>query len=196
MTAHRTRAVVALLALAAVAVLSTSLWGCPSSPASHFYTLSAVPSTSGAKPASAPVHVAAVHIPPLLDRRQMVSMTSAYSVQISETNRWSAPLDEMVRKVLAEDLVARLPAGQVILPRSPGPSGARSLVVTIAEFGPGPDGDVRLTGSWSLLAADAGAPVRERNIAIDAGRVTSAETTAAAMSRAIGQLADEIASAL
>jgi uncharacterized lipoprotein YmbA len=182
--------------LAAAVVLSTSLLGCPSSPASHFYTLSAVPATSGAHSASSPVQVAAVHIPPSLDRRQMVSLTSANTVQISETNRWSAPLDEMVRKVLAEDLVARLPAGQLILPGSPAPSGARSLVVTITELGAGPGGDVKLTGSWSLLGADSGALIRERNIAIDAGPATSAEATAAAMSRAIGQLADEIASAL
>ena len=127
----------------------------------------------------------------------MVRMTGPNSVQISETDRWSAPLDEMLGNVLAEDLVARLPEGEVLFPRSPAPSGARALVVTVAEFGPGPNGNVRLTGSWSLLASGSRAPiVREKSFAIDGGPAATAAETAAAMSRALGELADRIAATL
>jgi len=188
---HTARAV----AVAALALVTA----CPSSPASHFYALSATP-PSGARrttAVAAPVHVAAVHIPPSVDRRQMVRMTGPNSVQISETERWSAPLDEMLGNVLAQDLAARLPEGAVLFPRSPAPSGARALVVTLAELGPGADGHVRLTASWSLLASGSPAPVvSEKTIDIDAGPAANAEEAAAAVSRALGELADQIAAAL
>ena len=87
------------------------LAACGSSPKTHFYTLSVAPGSTG-HGIQTPVQLAAVHIPPSLDRRQMVRLTSANSVEISEVNRWSAPFDEMVRNVLAQDLAARLPTGK------------------------------------------------------------------------------------
>ena len=142
------------------------------------------------------IQLTAVHIPPSLDRRQMVRMTDANSVAVSETNRWSAAFDAMVRNVLAQDLVVRLPKGRVILPDAPSPAGTRSLVVTIAQFGPDASGEVKLDGSWALLDAVSGEPVRERNVHLNAGLAPDPDAIAAAMSRALGQLADQIASAL
>jgi hypothetical protein len=55
---------------------------------------------------------------------------------------------------------------------------------------------VRLTGSWSLLGAESESPITQRNIGIDAGPAETPDATAATMSRALGQLADQIASAL
>lgn len=180
----------------APALMALLLAGCASSPRANFYTLSRIPPNAAPVPISFPVQVAAVHLPPSLDRRQMVRLSSDNRVAISGTDRWSAPLDEMVRNVLSEDLAARLPEGATILPRAPAPRGTAALVVTITQFGPDAAGSVRLNGSWALLAGGADTPMIERDVQIDAGHAATADATAAAMSRALGQLASDIAAAL
>jgi hypothetical protein len=173
------------------------LAGCGSSPKTHFYALSVVPGTSGS-PAAVPfpVQVASVRIPPVLDRRQLVRMTSENRVQISDTERWSAFLDEMVRNVLSQDLAAQLPKGSVILPDAPPPPDTGMLVVTIAQFGPDATGAVHLNGNWALLTGGSDTPSLERDFHFAAGSAASADAMAAAMSRALGQLASAMASTL
>ncbi|HEY2802262.1 MAG TPA: PqiC family protein [Chthoniobacterales bacterium] len=171
------------------------LAACGSSPKTHFYTLSVVPGSTG-HGIQTPVQLAAVHIPPSLDRRQMVRLASSNGVEISETDRWSAPFDEMVRNILAQNLSARLPSGKLILPEAPAPQGTGTLVVTIVQFGPDPGGEVKLHGSWALLDTASGMPVSEHMVKLDAGPAPDADSTAAAMSRALGQLADRIAAGL
>jgi hypothetical protein len=172
------------------------LAGCGSSPKTNFYTLSVAPARTGHASISAPVQLAAVHIPPSLDRRQMVRLTNANSVAISETDRWSAPFDEMVRSVLSQDLAAQWPNGMVVLPQAPAPPGTRPLVVTIAQFGPDAGGTVRLSGSWALVDGTSGVVRREHNFEFDAGPAENASATAAAMSQALGRLSTAISAAL
>jgi len=172
------------------------LVGCGSSPKTNFYPLSVVSAATGTRSISSPVQLSAVHLPPSLDRQQMVSMTGENRVEISETNRWSGAFDEMVRNILSQDLAARLPKGKVILPEAPAPRGTRTLVVTIAQFGPDASGAVRLSGSWALLSAASATPVLEHTVQLNAGPASSADATAAGMSQALGQLASKIAAAL
>ena len=172
------------------------LTGCGSSPKTNFYTLSVASTGTRGRTTSSPVQLAAVHIPPSLDRRQMVRLTNENQVKISETDRWSGPFDEMVRNILSQDLAALLPAGRVILPQAPPPAGTATLVVTLAEFGPDANGQVRLSGSWALLGGNSGSVLKERVFHLDGGPAPTAEATAAAMSQSLGQLAGAIASNL
>ena len=172
------------------------LAGCGSSPKTQFYALSSLPSATGHRSASITIQLSAVHVPPLLDRRQMVSMSGANSVKISETNRWSAPFDEMVRNVLAQNLAARLAPNQVILPDAPAPPGTASLVVTIAKFAPNVSGMVTLQGSWTVLNGESGAPITRRNFNLTTGPATTPDSAAGAMSEVLARLANQIAAAL
>jgi uncharacterized lipoprotein YmbA len=126
----------------------------------------------------------------------MVRMTNDNRVQISEVDRWSGPLDEMVRNVLSQDLATHLPEGKVILPRAPVPSGTSLLVVTLSRFGPDASGAVELEGSWALLSGSSGSPRLERDFQINTGPAADADATAAAMSQALSQLASNIAAGL
>ncbi len=170
------------------------LAGCGSSPKTQFYALNMVPGTAGRSSVSSPVQLTAIHLPPSLDRRQMVSMSGENAVAISETNQWSSPLDVMMRNVLAQDLVARLAKNKVILPEAPAPDGTATLVVTVTRFAPGPNGEVDFAGSWSLLRA--GVPAKERQFEFRRGGADKAESTAAVMSELLGQLADQMAASL
>lgn len=172
------------------------LTGCGSSPTTRFYTLNMIPASAGHRDISGPVQLSAVHIPPDLDRREMVRMKGENSVEISSTNRWAAELDIMIRNVLAEDLEARLPRGKLILPEAPVPDGAGTLVVTVTEFGPDATGEVKLDGSWSLLSGQTGASILRLDFHLSGGAAPDADATAAAMSRALGELASQMAATL
>ncbi len=187
------------LAIGLVAA-ATGLASCASSPPTQFYALSAVSSQSAIpRPESADSHparlrVAAVHIPPALDRREIVRRGSGDRLQIDGEHRWGAPFDEMVQQVLTQDLVDRLPPGEVVLPSGPAPSGTESIVVDLLQFQSDAGGAVVLQGSWSLLPSgqDTPALVRDFRYEESAG-AHDYGAEADAMSRLLGRLADDIA---
>lgn len=183
---------------AAALLLLALLSGCGSSPKSHFHMLDSIPPAHPAAAVrGAPITVDAVHLPDLLDRREMVRRRSPTELEISDTERWGAPLDDMSRRVLSEDLARRLPPGMIIPPDTPQPTGLRrALVVTIEDFTASPSGDVRLAADWTLLAGTPSHPVLRRHEAIEVGDAGSFTTQPAAMSRALAELADRIVAAL
>lgn len=182
----------AICGLAAAALLSA----CGHSPPTNYYVLKAEPPASGrAGPgaAAAPVCVAAVHLPSLLDRLGMVRSAGGGKVDISDQDRWAAPLDDMTRRVLAEDLAARLGGGEVVFPRSPKPKGCRDLVVDVQEFQPAGSGRTILTARWSLIPDGGTHPSIEEPVQLADSGGADAASEVAAMSRLLGRLADRIA---
>jgi len=187
-----------LAALAApFAVLSA---GCASSPPSQFYRLTAVEPAAPARTGGsggASVIVAAVHIPFALDRQEIVRTGPGNELEISGFKRWGAPLDEMIQRVLTQDLIERLPAGTVVLPSGPTPAATERIVVDILAFQSDTDGNVTLEGSWSLLAPGASAPALIRGIdEVEPASATDFNRQAAVMSQMLGRLADDIARSL
>jgi len=180
-----------LVALPLVLLLAA----CRTSPPTHFITLSPVSPVGHAEAApSPPIQVDLVHLPAVLDRDAVVRQTGANSLSIDDQTRWGAPLGEMTRNVLAEDLARRMPPGAVILPDAPSPPSARHLVVTISVFREESHQLVKLEGSWAVLEGEPPKTVRAHdiNLACTAAN-TSYDTQAAAVSRLLGLLADQIA---
>src|SRR3984957_18803614 len=85
-------------------------------------------------PAAPALHVDAYHAPALRvdtlnvpaswDRVEILKPSAAGALQISDFDHWAAPLPQMARQALSDDLDQRLPAGSVIYPRLPKPRGA------------------------------------------------------------------------
>jgi uncharacterized protein len=181
----------------ATLLLPLLIAACGTSPKTHYFTLStAAPTAAEAKPAiAAPVRVASVNLPAGLDRRGMVRRTGPNTVEISDQDRWAAPLDDMTRRVLSQDLANRLPDGKVVLPDAPSPPHTAGIVVAVAQFGPDGRGDIVLDGSWSLLKGEQ--PALHHDVALTAAPSGSgAEAEAAGMSELLDRLAAEIASSL
>jgi uncharacterized lipoprotein YmbA len=173
------------------------LASCGSSPKTQYFTLAPVPGSAQRISIPVPVTVAAVHVPPALDRREMVRRTGANSVDIREQDRWTAPLGDMIREVLARDLAARLPEDKVVAPQSPTPPHTQQIVVTITQFGPDAAGKVVLDGDWSLLDGDREKLLLRHHVDLWAAAPDpSADGQAAAMSELVGQLAQHIATTL
>lgn len=182
------------------ALLAALLAGCASSPPSRFYALNAVVPTAPSQPAAplqSPVRVAAVHIPPVLDRTEIVRRGPGNELEISGLNRWGAPLDEMIQRVLTQDLLERLPPGRVVLPSGPAPAQTGRIVLDILQLQSDAAGAVDFEGSWSLLEPGSSSPSLIRDIHYsETARPGDYGDQAAAMSRMLGRLADDIASSV
>lgn len=181
-----------------VVLLVLLLASCGSSPKTHYFTLAPVKDTGERKPSiAAPVMVAEVHLPRSLDRREMVRRTGENTVEISDQDRWTGPLGEMIQRVLSEDLADRLPSEKVVLPGLPPSRRTERIVVAITQFGPDTGRQTRLEGSWSLLDGAQGTPVLHRDVALETpSRGAGASGDAAAMSELLGELANGIAATL
>jgi hypothetical protein len=140
-----------------------------------------------------PVQIARVHLPPSLDRLQMVRETSSYSLEISDRHRWSGPLDQMIRRSVSEDLLAILPSARVVLPHEPAPPHTLELVIDVVRFMPDAAGRVTLEASWSVVS-NGGAVERSAvvNITVPMASASYADQVAA-MSQAVARMAERIA---
>jgi uncharacterized lipoprotein YmbA len=98
-----------LVAIAFVAVLAA---GCASSP-SKFYTLNSTAKSDGSPALDCSVVVAPVSVPAEVNRPQFTVQVAPNQVAVDEFNRWAAPLNENVARVVAEDLAALLGASRV-----------------------------------------------------------------------------------
>ena len=162
---------------------------CANTPENRYLVLS--PSPPAGPPAqsraAAPLRVAAVRLPGLLDRPQLVIRTSAETVDIREYDRWAEPLDQMVPRVLAQDLALRT--------TSLGTGSERRLFVSIDEFATDTAGQSRLVGRWWVLTPGEDPDRRvERSFSLSvAAAGGQGDQVAAAMSLLVGQLADVIA---
>lgn len=166
----------------------------------HYYTLTEAPA-SAQLPVSdntAPIRIDRVTIPTELDRSQIVRRLDQTRLQIVEGDRWAAPLDETIRRVLSNDLAARLPPGAVANPNEPSIGEKRqSLAVDISEFYGDSTCSVTLRAAWTVKQSDAQTLRGTEEIkASAAGTCASAGPIPAAMSQALGQLSDRIAAAV
>lgn len=171
------------------------LLGCGSSPKTNFFALEPVKAqTQAAQNDGAPIQLAAVHIPPALDRQEMVRRTAGEALDVSDQDRWAAPFDEMVQRVLSQDLAGRLPPGRVIYPDQPAPAGTDPVVIDILAFEDDGTGQVVFQGSWSVLKSGSNLPLLGQQIRLTApisGKGSAGD--AEAMSNVLGQLSDRIA---
>ena len=177
------------------------LAACASTP-TKFFTLDPV---AGAQPvassyAGPALKLLAVHIPPVLDREELVQESAPGEIKVHDFEHWSAPLGLTARQVLVQDLAARLPPGEVTGPDSPSGPHVAALSVDVVAFSAGPSGGV-LQASWSATApgGTGGAPLVIRSpLQQLQGPATTADGagTAQALSLLLGQLADQIAATL
>ena len=163
------------------------LGGCGGSPENRYYVLSPVPPVQLASPVRASFGIASVHLPGLLDRTQLVLRTGTGTVDIREFDRWAEPLDQMVPRILAQDLELRQGAPAPTEPH-------RRVFVAIDEFMADTGGKARLAGRWWVLADDQDpATKRERPFAfVSTSTNTNGAEIATALSALLGMLADDI----
>jgi hypothetical protein len=173
--------------------VAVALGGCRSAP-TRIYTLGLAAPASHIDVYHAPaLRVDTLAVPASWDRVEILKLSAAGTLQISEFDHWAAPLAQMARQTLSDDLDQRLPSGSVIYPRLPKPSHGLGVDVDILEF------DIvasqaSMRASWIIVQSgdSPGAKRSEAELRI-AMSSEEAAAVAQAWSELIGQLADRIA---
>jgi uncharacterized protein len=189
------RSATGALAAISLALISMTMAGCGHSPPTRYVTLNAAPAAAPlATVQLQPIQLTAVHIPAELDRPEVVTQLSPNRLAVDETDRWGAPLAQMMRRTLAQDLMTRLPAGSFILPDTPAPADTRTLVVTVLNSEADASGKLTLQAAWTLLAGHPSRTTLTRETTLSSKMSErDAAGQAAALSDVLGQLADQIA---
>jgi uncharacterized lipoprotein YmbA len=172
--------------------VALTLGACHSAPTRIYSLDPAGPATRLDTYQAPALRVDTLNVPASWDRIEILSLTAG-KLQISDFDHWSAPLAQIARQTLSDDLDQRLPSGSVIYPRLPKPNGALGINVDILQFTVVAS-QASMRASW-LIVPTVGSQSAKRSVASLQWSMTSTEPTAVAhaWSELIGQLADRIA---
>src|SRR5262249_23076341 len=138
-----------------------------------------------------------IKFPGYLDRQQMVTRISQNRFAVAENDRWAEPLDENFSRVLSQNLSILLQTDRIVpypWVRSQQPT--YQVQVEVLRFEPNAEQVVELWARWIILD-DA-----RKNISLKESYLTkplrdkSAEASVAAMSEAVADLSQDIASVI
>ena len=166
--------------------------GCASSP-SRFYTLSATvaPVTSTSKVS---VAVGPVTVPAAVDQPQIVVSTGANQVMFDEFNRWASPLQDNIARVVAENLVAALGTPRITLfPQTLTSDADFRVVIEVRNFDSTPGKSAALDAVWTVRRTKDGKSETGRTSVREPVQDASYEALAAAHSRAVARMSQDIA---
>ena len=189
-------------------LLLPALARCSTTPPSRLYTLAPRPGTPIGRTAetvmlkrvAAPTDRTAgtvmlkhVEIAKYLDRPQIVRYSGPYELTISEFDRWAESLSDMATRVMAANLAQRLPGCQVLTTSGPLTlkNSDTTIELNIDKFDVDPGGNVVLLAQWVIHHVKT-EQFRSQEIRV-ATPSSGISDQVAAMSDALGQLANQIA---
>jgi uncharacterized protein len=178
------------LLIPCVALLLAS--GCASTPA-RFYTLSAA-AAPGAPASSISVAVGPVTVPAEVDRPQIVVTIGPNQVWLDEFNRWAAPLQNNIARVVAENLVAMLGTPRVALSAETlNADTDYRVAIEVQGFASAPGKSATLDAVWTVRRMKDGKTETGRTTAREPTQEQGYDALAAAHSHALARLAQDIA---
>lgn len=165
---------------------------CGSSPNAVFYALS---------PTAGVTQLAALHairirrpgIPGYLDRPEIVRRVVDSRLAVAASERWGGPLDEMIGRVLAQDVELRMPGSSVYSEDGSITVDPDATVeVDVRRFDIGKGGELTLVAE---VAVERGSAHESASRGVQLSARPRADTTSemvATMSDLLGQLADQV----
>ncbi len=187
------RYLTAVVSVCAFAVLTTS---CASTPASRFYTLSATggPATTSSKLS---VAVGPVSVPAVVDRPQIVVYIGPNQVRLEDFDRWAAPLQNNIARVVADNLVLMLGTPRVTLvAQSLGPDADYRAAIDVQSFQSAPGEAAIVDAVWTVRRIKDGKTELGRTTVREPEQEKGYGVLAAAHSRALARLSQDIADAV
>lgn len=175
--------------------LVAPLAGC-SSPDPVLYTIA--PAAGTVQVAGPPIVLLdRIEIPRYLDRSQIVQSSADYRIDVKSNDWWGEPVSPMLRRILRQELTQRLPRSTVL-----SESGAVSATpdatidLDLQRLDQDASGSVVLEAEASLTLKGRKQPIlRSFRFSVPSTQRTSAGEVAA-ISAAVGQLADGLAAML
>ncbi|MHB8381350.1 MAG: PqiC family protein [Candidatus Binataceae bacterium] len=192
-------AAVAILAIASAAASGCSLGLQPRPDDSKFFVLSPVaaasPSSSSAGSSGMVIGIGPIKLPDYLERQEIVTRAAPNRLVLSGTDRWAEGLDGNFTQVFAQDLGATLGTQRIIFfPWYQTTAIDYQVQVNVYRFESDGKGTITLTAHWQILnGAGKMLYVADSTFAATAAS-PGATSVVAAMSTALNDLAQEIAS--
>ena len=182
-----------LAALALPCVLVVAAGGCGATPTSRFYSLSAAaPSATTSSELS--VAVAPVTIPAVVDRPQIAVSAGSNEVRLDEFNRWAAPLQDNIARVVAFNLVAMLGTPNVTVgTQTLGALADYRAAIEVQRFDSVPGEAATLDAVWTVRRTKDGKAQTGRTTVREPASQSGFDGLAAAHSRAVARLSRDIA---
>jgi uncharacterized lipoprotein YmbA len=192
------RYVAMIAAMAGACALAAMPVGC-ASPPSHLYTLS--PSASAGavdgRTSNLIVAVGPVSIPAVVDLPQIVVRTGPNQVSVDEFNRWASPLQNNIAHVVADNLVALLGTPRVMLyQQAQNADGDYRVSIDVQIFESAPGDAATLSALWVVRRVKDGQTQIGRTAVREATPEKSYQALAAAHSRALSRLSEDVANAI
>lgn len=170
--------------------------GCASTPPSRFYTLSAV-AVPAAAPSNVSVAVGPVSVPADVDRPQFVVSAGPNQVRLDEFNRWASPLQNGISRVVAENLVMLLGTPRVTLyPQTLSADADYRAAIEVQSFASAPGEAAMLDAVWTVRRMQDGKTATGRTTVREPVQEKGFDALAAAHSRAVGRLSQDLAGAV
>jgi len=184
-----------LVTIVAILTLITVVAGC-ASPPSRFYSLSAA--TEPTAPSSnLSIAVGPVSVPAVVDRPQIVVNVGPNQVRLEEFNRWAAPLQNNIARVVADNLVLMLGTPRVILSEQLLSADVDyRAAIEVQSFQSAPGEAAMLDAVWSVRRTKDGKAETGRTTVRETVQEKSYDALAAARSRALARLSRDIATAV
>jgi uncharacterized lipoprotein YmbA len=185
-----------IAAIAAASVFAALPAGCSSTP-SHLFTLS--PSaTATAKPdmtsSTLAVFVGTVSIPAIVDVPQIVVHKGPNQASLDEFNRWASPLRNNIAQVVVANLAAMLGTSHVSSVLI-GDADYR-VAIDVQIFDSVPGEAATLSALWTVRRVKDGKAETGRTAVREASAQMGYDALAAAHSRALSRLSQDIADAI
>ena len=183
-------------AFAAVCILVAFAVGCGTSSPTRFYTLSAV-TPPAATSSNWLVVVGPVSVPAVVDRPQIVVSAGPNQVTLDEFNQWASPLQNNIARVVGENLMALLGTSRVTLfPQATSGDGDYRAVIDVLRFESTPGESAALDAVWTVRRTKDGKAETGRTTAREAVKEKGYDALAAAHSRGLARLSQDIATAV
>ena len=184
-----------LAAFAPACVLAALVIACSSSPV-KYYTLSAV-APPAAVASKISIVVGPVAVPSVIDRPQIVITTGANQVTVDDFSRWASPVQDNLARAVAENLVALLGTPRVTLYQSSlGTEAEYRVQIEVRNFESAPGKYASLDAVWSVRRLKDGRTETGRTSVRENIDGDGYEALAAAHSRAVARLSQDIADAI
>ena len=187
-----------LAAIGAACALLALIAGC-STPPSHLYTLNQTATVGAKTDASSGLYVVVgpVSIPPSVDLPQIVVRTTPNEVRVDEFNRWAAPLQSDISHVVAADLVTLLGTPRVgLYQQSQDADADYRVAIDVQTFESVPGNAATLSALWTVRRVKDGKTQIGRTALREPTQGNGYNALAAAHSRALGRLSEDIADAI
>lgn len=178
-----------------IACVAAFVVGCATAP-SRFYSLEPSASAGTATPLKEAVIVGPVSIPASVDRPEFVVHLAESQVEVDEFNRWVSPLGDGIARTVSVDLSTLLGTAEVATAPLANFQPVYRVTIDVQRFVSRPGDSALLEAVWVVRRTSGGATRSGRTLAREAVSGPGYDALAAAHSRAIGTLSEEIAAAI